>query len=50
MYFTGNTELPPKRTKTNVKQLLMLSDDHYADTNAIVPKYALLSLRGHVKC
>lgn len=48
MHFTGNAELSPKKTKTNVKQLKMVIDDHYANPNNIVPKYALLSLRGHV--
>lgn len=48
MYFKGNTELSPKKTKTSVKQLQMVTDDHYANPNTIVPKYAFLSLRGHV--
>lgn len=48
MYFIGNTELPPKKTKINVKQLQMPADDHYANINSIAPKYVVLSLRGHV--
>lgn len=46
VYFTGITELSPKKMKTKTPQLKMVTDYHYAV--GIVPKYAVLSSRGRV--